>query len=273
MRTTIDAGPEPVEATFTLQLPRGDVELMPGDLTTDDAARADLYRMALLPDRAFRLLDIVCLPEGGEEDDRLPAETDLEAQTIALAPGIGAVIDCTFLLEARLATVRTIGGGTGGSDEAGGPGGDDVDDPATVADPEDEGGTSDDGTEGLLLPKAGPWRATNLPTTVRCAGQSIRLERTVDRGRIQVRDGGRSIIARGIAEGQRSPIRLRLVDADAATYRGRIRLNAAGGSLTLTFDMRVITPERIEAVLTGRANFGGQSCRITRDAELDYVGG
>lgn len=93
-----------------------------------------------------------------------------------------------------------------------------------------------------------------------------------ERGRLQVREGGRTLVGHGIAEGQCNPIRLRLIDADRATYLGRVRVDAAGAVMTLTYRARVVTSERIEGELTGRVTVDGPSCTIRRGVVSDHPG-
>jgi hypothetical protein len=90
-----------VDTTFELEMNGEPVALKQGQLATDPGARPDVYRMALLPVREFRLMDIVCLRDG----DRLPANIDFSNQSIAFAPGTGSSVDCTFSLQALKAQV------------------------------------------------------------------------------------------------------------------------------------------------------------------------
>ena len=99
---TVDAGDEPLESELTLEMDGVPVALFAGDSVTDDDARADLYRLALIPMAGYRLLDIVCEDATG---DRMPADITFENQSIAFAPGVGAVVACTFVLEREIARV------------------------------------------------------------------------------------------------------------------------------------------------------------------------
>lgn len=82
---------------FTLDMAGTLVPVPQGEITTDDHARPDLYRMALLPVRGFRLTDIICVDQA--TDLRLPADIDFDKQSIAFAPGIGRYVMCTFRLQ------------------------------------------------------------------------------------------------------------------------------------------------------------------------------
>jgi hypothetical protein len=86
-----------------------------------------------------------------------------------------------------------------------------------------------------------------------------------------VRDGGRTLVGRGLAEGQRAPITMRLVDARSARYRGSVMASAVGAVTRMHVDWRVITPERIEGRLTARIRSGGRRCTIARDFILDHI--
>ena len=92
-----------VETEFTLELNGEPAMVLPGETATDDAARADLYRIALLPEPGFRLLDIVCRDPLNE---RLPADITFENQSIAFAPGVANRVTCTFSLEAQVGVAQ-----------------------------------------------------------------------------------------------------------------------------------------------------------------------
>lgn len=93
----------PVETEFTLEMNGEPVLMLPDELATDRNARPDLYRMALVPERRFRLDDVSCVRQS--DNERLPAEINYENQSVALAPGIGNQVHCTFHLNALQAAV------------------------------------------------------------------------------------------------------------------------------------------------------------------------
>lgn len=100
---TIVTNRDAVETPFQVEMNGNAVTLYQGNTATDSESRPDLYRMALLPVRDFRLMDIVCLREG--YDGRLPAQVDFTNQSIAFAPGDDSHVDCTFSLQALRARV------------------------------------------------------------------------------------------------------------------------------------------------------------------------
>lgn len=93
----------PVETEFTLEMNGEPVLMLPDEVVTDSNARPDLYRIALIPERRFRLADVVCIREA--DNERLPVEITAGNQSVAFAPGIGNRVHCTFHLNAMQAAV------------------------------------------------------------------------------------------------------------------------------------------------------------------------
>ena len=108
---TVVTNRDGMETPFQVEMNGKAVTLHQGDTATDNEGKPALYRMALLPVRDFRLMDIVCLRVGRK--GRLPAQVDFTNQSIAFAPGDDSRVDCTFSLQALRArvsaTVNVIG--------------------------------------------------------------------------------------------------------------------------------------------------------------------
>ncbi|MFV2063336.1 MAG: hypothetical protein ACC726_07460, partial [Chloroflexota bacterium] len=217
-----------VETGFTLQMAGEPVTLLPFETATDDAARADLYRIALLPERGFRLLDIVCL---GPTNERLPAEITFENQSIAFAPGDGNVVNCTFSL------------GQTGSLE-------------TLAD----------------VPLAGKWRGVNQPGRIECRGFTTPLPRSTDDGRIEIKQAGRRIIAKGFGDGRRTRI---VLDADAekpGRWNGKLKVRQQGQGITLDYQIDFVSEKKLTGTMRGDFKVRGRKCTLVRDFVLTYRG-
>ena len=215
-----------VETMFTVEMQGEPVMLLQGDRATDDEARADLYRMALLPEPGFRLLDIDCRDPLGE---RLSAEITFENQSIAFAPGIGDTATCTFQLQAN--------GAFRGS-----------------------------------TPLTGGWQAVNRPGRISCAGLETRLPRSTDLGRIEVRQGGRRLIATGLADGRKTRI---VLDADPnvpGRWTGSLKVREQGQTITLDYQVDVVNQRRLVGVMRGDFSVGGRSCTLTRDFVITRKG-
>ncbi len=239
---TIDAGDEPVETEFTLELNGVPKTLLAGDVATDPAARADLYRIALVPEPDFRLLDIECLdPSRPPDDQRINADITPENQSIAFAPGIGHHVDCTFVLE------RTSSSTEGPSDIGSG--------------------------AAIAAPRAGRWRAVNEATTLRCGGVTLRLPKTQrSRGRIQVKQGGRRLIATGITDDGKARIVFGYDSAHPGTWTGKVTVRQQGVKLTLDYTAELTNERRIEGTMKASFKAAGRTCKLARGFTLTYAG-
>jgi hypothetical protein len=122
-----------------------------------------------------------------------------------------------------------------------------------------------------VVPRAGRWNVVNRPAVIACAGQTIRLPRTTDRGRIQVRRDGDRLIATGIGEGRGRTVLDRASD-DPSVFRGTIKVAQQGASFTLKVRMDVPDAERIAGTLSGEFNAAGLRCKMSRDFVAVFAG-
>ena len=121
-------------------------------------------------------------------------------------------------------------------------------------------------------PKAGIWRSVNLPGTVRCAGQTQRIARTVsDDVSLQLEDGGARIVGRDLGE-RGSKVALQADPDVSGRYVGTVDLEAPGGRVEMDLTMQLITDEHVvgSAAITVKA--AGQRCRITRGFDMTFKG-
>jgi hypothetical protein len=123
----------------------------------------------------------------------------------------------------------------------------------------------------LLAPKPGRWKADNKAGKVVCSkgdyGFPFDLSRAVDFGRLQVRDEGDTLIARGGG----SKFTFRRDRDDPLHYVGTKRYEQAG--FTLDFDIRLDlkSETRMTGQLKARAKGKGTTCTIRRPLTLTHA--
>lgn len=120
------------------------------------------------------------------------------------------------------------------------------------------------------VPKAGRWKATNKVGTSVCTGKAggrktsflQKIRRTTETGRLVVKDEGRTLIGRGLAEGQTSPLELTW-DPESERFKGSVRVAAPGGRTKIRFDFRVIDQNRLEGELVANVRVNAQGVKAT----------
>lgn len=125
----------------------------------------------------------------------------------------------------------------------------------------------------LLAPKPGRWKANNKAGKVVCSkgGFSIPfdLSRAIDFSRLQVRDEGDRLIARG----RGNSFTFRRDRDDPLRYQGTKRFRQAG--FTLNFDIRLNlkSETRMTGTLRAKARGQGATCTIRRPLTLTHASG
>ena len=192
-------------------------------------------------------------------DDVPVGDVDLTAGSVTLQLASGEAVECTVELEPAstgiTVTPRTTPPGSAENPDS------DVTD------------STPDPTAALPAPRPGRWRAVNGRGKITCGG----FKQTIPAGdpgvgRLQVRQDGDRLIARGIAEGTSKPIRFDRDPTDPARWIGKVNLRVQGVSARFTFTMELLKESRFEGVLRANARFQGQNCRISRPFVLSYAG-
>lgn len=121
-------------------------------------------------------------------------------------------------------------------------------------------------------PKAGRWRAVNLPGTVKCGGFTRRIPKTsTDRATLQVLDGGQRLVGRELGEKGSKFV----VSADpeiTGRYTGSVNVKGQGGRVDMDLTMQLITDRHIVGSAKVTVKAGGQRCRINRGFDVKYRG-
>ena len=124
----------------------------------------------------------------------------------------------------------------------------------------------------IRAPKAGPWNSVNARGSIACGGFSQGIPRTTDKGRLQVKQGGRQLVGTSLGDSGRSKLVLRHDDAKPGTWRGKLKARQQGVSMTLTYVVEMVNDERLNGTLSAKFKAGGQSCKLGRKFTLTYAG-
>jgi hypothetical protein len=129
-----------------------------------------------------------------------------------------------------------------------------------------------DRDEAIPAPKPGKWRGVNQPATVACGGITTRLSKSTNNGRLEVKRGGRRLVARGLAENRNTRIVLDAVVGKPSRWRGDLKISQQGQSITLDYIVDMANPERLNGTMVGTFRVGGQKCTLKRDFLLTHRG-
>ncbi len=150
--------------------------------------------------------------------------------------------------------------------------------------PPDEGGYFELQLIPDPVPRAGRWTAINKVGTVACTGAAggrngavvQKIPKTTETGRIGVRDEGRTLIGRRLAQGQTAPLILTW-DPQTERFKGSVTAAAPGGRTKIRFDFRIVSANRLEGELIAnvRVDAGGvkAKCTVGRAVTLKRSGG
>lgn len=123
----------------------------------------------------------------------------------------------------------------------------------------------------LLAPKPGRWKANNKAGTAVCSKDGFAvpfdLFRSIDFGRIRVRDEGDTFVARG---GGKSYTFRRDRD-DPLRYRGTKRFRQAGFTLDLDVRLELRSETRMTGTFVGKAKGRGARCTFKRPLTLTHA--
>lgn len=122
------------------------------------------------------------------------------------------------------------------------------------------------------VPKAGRWRAVNLPGTLSCGGFTSRIRRSAtDKATIEIQNGGQRLVGRELGEKGSKFV----VEADpkvTGRYTGTVNLKADGGRVDMDLTMQLITDKHIVGTADVTVRAGGQRCKIKRGFDVKYRG-
>jgi hypothetical protein len=125
----------------------------------------------------------------------------------------------------------------------------------------------------LLALRQGRWRADNRPARFRCeGGLSLPIKRDVQSSRLTLRNGGDTLVARGLSAGS-GTVRLSRDPDDPLHYSGSVRIPGARGAFRFTIDVTVKDAETATAKLRATIRSQGRRCTINRTVRLSYSGG
>jgi len=128
-------------------------------------------------------------------------------------------------------------------------------------------------SRSALIPRAGIWRAVNEVGAISCDGFVQKLPKSQrDKGRIQVKQGGRTLVATGIAEGKKTRVVLKRDDTDADTWKGKLKVREQGVSMTLNYEVQRVDEAHLEGSMQAKFSAAGRRCELNRDFRLTYAG-
>lgn len=144
-------------------------------------------------------------------------------------------------------------------------------DPALEAFPLPDDLPPDAGT--YLVPRPGPWTATNFAGEMDCGVTSIALSaEPAESGEIEVLAGGATVIASGVSGGAQVDITMNADAAIAGRYAGSFQATEQGVPVTIDYYWQLVTDEHIVGYLTSTFSAEGVSCSVYRPFELRYAG-
>jgi len=100
----------------------------------------------------------------------------------------------------------------------------------------------------------------NKAGRIRCGGFDTRLPKSTDSGRIKVEQGGRRVIATGLAEGRKTQIVLKADPDKPGRWSGTLTVKEQGQSITLDYRMDLVDEKHIKGTMSGDFKVRGQSC-------------
>ena len=238
--------------------------LVPGTYTTTEADPA--------PD--FELAAVEC--DDGASATTSAGDPGTRSAIFNLDPG--ETVTCTFL-NAATASAPETAGGSGGTGPAGGDSPPDANgtNPFASPDPDfDQFPLPDDlppGAGTYLVPRPGPWTATNFAGSMDCSAMSMAIPaEPPEPGEIQVLDGGATVIASGVSGSAGVDITMNADPALAGRYSGSFQATEQGVPITIDYYWQLVTDEYIVGYLTSTFSAEGVSCSIYRPFELRYAG-
>lgn len=148
----------------------------------------------------------------------------------------------------------------------------------TISDPDGVGGVFECAwtvEEELLVPREGPWRATNLRGLLDCGAafrQGIPAGPT-ETGRISVMDDGRRLVM-AASRGDSIDFVVDRDRNDPQRYVGTTRLPVPGrGRIDFRVTLELASAVRMDGVLTATARIQGRRCDVRRAFVLRYAAG
>jgi len=148
---------------------------------------------------------------------------------------------------------------------------DPFEDPDPDFDPFPDPAVDEDPQPGLV-PKEGPWSATNYEGFLDCGGFSLAIPASVPEiGFLEVLDGGATLIGRPVNPGD-APVTMTADAGILGRYTGAFTASEAGQTITINFFMQVVTDEYIVGYLTSTFGAEGVTCTVFRSFDLRYAG-
>jgi len=124
----------------------------------------------------------------------------------------------------------------------------------------------------FAAPKAGPWDVSNHLGQMACTGFTAPLTPNQDRGTLEVRDGGRTVVGTGFS-GDTAAITMRATPGITGRYAGSFGGSQDGIPMTIEFFWQLVTDEWIVGYMTSTYSSSGMTCNMFRTYELRYAGG
>jgi hypothetical protein len=253
-------------ATFEFTgVPSGSV--MAGSSLQAASLAAGSYTTTLTPPSPEWVLVAITCDDGGSS---VPSRGDLVGRSATFNIEAGETVTCTFQMATGEAQSGSSGTQTGGT---------------AAGDQSNPFSHPDDGWENFPLPadlpptagtfavpKGGPWNVSNHSGQMVCGGFSVPLREASDRGTLDVRDGGQTIVGTGLSD-DTAPITMRAVSGVTGRYAGSVGGSQDGIPMTINFFWQLVSDEWIVGYLTSTVSAQGMTCNMFRTFELRYAGG